>query len=148
MTAPYQRDSFDTVVGDLARRVGILEAVPIGGVVLEIKIFPDASSNVAGASAFIFAISRDLNGFALSDAQAYVSSASASGLVNVQVRNSVGNMLSTPITIDVGEFTSYTAATPSAVGTNSGVATGDLIAIDVNGAGIGARGLGVILVFT
>jgi hypothetical protein len=57
-------------------------------------------------------------------------------------------MLTTPITIDPGEFTSFTAATPAVINTaNDLVATGDLIAIDVDVAGTGAKGLGVILEF-
>jgi hypothetical protein len=57
-------------------------------------------------------------------------------------------MLSTPITIDVSEFTSYTSAIPSVVNpANGNVATGNLIAIDVSVAGTGAKGLGIILTF-
>jgi hypothetical protein len=58
-------------------------------------------------------------------------------------------MLTTKITIDASEFTSYTAATAPVIDSaNKDVATGDLIAIDVDVAGTGAKGLGVILTFT
>jgi hypothetical protein len=57
-------------------------------------------------------------------------------------------MLSTRITIDVSAFTSYTAAAPPVIdGANDDVATGDIIRIDVDVAGTGAKGLIVILTF-
>ncbi len=121
-------------------------------VVLEIKVVDDQSEVTVGDGQFAFAISSDLNGWTLLSAHAYVTDASSSGLVTVQVRNVTnGNvdMLSTRVTIDVSEFTSYTAATPSVVnGTNAGVSTGDIIGIDVDVAGTVALGLGVILTFT
>ena len=53
-------------------------------------------------------------------------------------------MLTTKITIDASEFTSYTAAAAPVIDTgNDDVATGDLIAVDVDVAGTGAKGLGV-----
>ena len=58
-------------------------------------------------------------------------------------------MLTTKISIDASEFTSYTAAAAPVIDTgNDDVATGDLIAIDVDVAGTGAKGLGVILTFS
>ena len=68
----------------------------------------------------------------------------------MQIRNitQTADMLTTKITIDASEFTSYTAATAPVIDTgNDDVATGDLIAIDVDVAGTGAKGLGVILTF-
>jgi hypothetical protein len=57
-------------------------------------------------------------------------------------------MLSTAITIDANETTSYTAAAPPVIDTaHDDVATGDLIAIDVSVAGTGTKGLGVVLSF-
>ena len=57
-------------------------------------------------------------------------------------------MLSTRITIDINESTSYTAATPSVVDpANDDVATGDVILIDVDVAGTGAKGGIAILEF-
>ena len=59
------------------------------------------------------------------------------------------NMLSTNITIDQSEFTSYTAAKPPVINTTyDDVASGDRIAIFVVGAGTGTRGLDVMLTFT
>jgi hypothetical protein len=117
-------------------------------VVLEIKVIDDASVITVGDGKFIFAISEDLNGASFTAAEAYITDASSSGLPTVQIRNVTDSVdvLSTRVTIDVGEFTSYTAVTRSVVNTaNAILATGDLIAIDVDVAGTVAMGLGVIL---
>ncbi len=128
----------------------IPDLVTGGGGVIEIKVTKDTEIIVTGEAMFVFAIGADLNGLDLVDAQAYVSTVSSSGAITVQVRNITQgfDMLSTAITIDVGEFTSYTATTASVVdAAHQTVATGDLIAIDIDGAGTGAEGLGTILQF-
>ena len=124
----------------------------------EIKVFadpnavdgnlPDSARVVAvGDGKFIFAIPRDLDGTELHHAAAYVSVA---GAVTVQIRNVTQSydFLSTKITIDSGEFTSYTAATPPVITSSLVVDKGDRIAIDVDAADGTAEGLGVMLHFT
>jgi hypothetical protein len=121
-----------------------------GGGNFEIKVFADTDALATGDGKFIFAVPEDLDGANLLSAEGYVTTVSSSGLPTVQIRNVTDtvDMLSTRITIDVSEFTSYTATTPSVVNTaNSAVSTGDRIAVDVDVAGTGAKGLGVILVF-
>lgn len=116
----------------------------------EIKVVSDEDTLTVGDGAFIFAIPADLDNYNLISAEAYVTTVSSSGLPTVQIRNvtQAVDMLTTRITIDVSEFTSYNATTPPVIDTaNDDVATGDRIAIDVDGAGTGAMGLGVILVF-
>lgn len=91
-----------------------------------------------------------LDGYVLTEPVACVATASSSGAVTVQVRNvtQAHDMLSTAITIDANESTSYTAATPPVVNAaNAAVAVGDAIAIDVDGAGTGTKGLFVLLTF-
>jgi hypothetical protein len=86
----------------------------------------------------------------LVDVDAMISTVSSSGAPLVQIRNVTdsADMLSTRITIDATEFTSYTAETAPVIdGTHDDVATGDRIAIDVDGAGTGAKGLAIILSF-
>lgn len=122
----------------------------IPGGQFDIKVVSDVSVIVTGDGQFIFAIPADLNGVILSAVAAYVTTVSSSGLPNIQIRNvTTGHdMLSTAITIDASEFTSYTAATPAVINASfQSVSTGDLIAVDVDGAGTGAKGLGVILTF-
>lgn len=149
MSGAVRRASVPLAIGVNRRRTSTLEATPYYAI-YEIKISSDASSPVIGDGAFIWAIPPDIAGGNLVEAQAYVSSPSVSGALTVMVRNvtQAVDMLSTAVTIDVGDDTSYTAATPSVVNpANSLVALGDLISIDVDAVGSGAKGLGVIITF-
>ena len=86
---------------------------------IEIKLISDLTALPTG-DLFTFCIPSDFNGMNLIDADAYVTTVSSSGLPTVQIKNVTQgnvNMLTTPITIDVGETTSYTAAIPSVIDT-------------------------------
>jgi len=75
---------------------------------------------------------------------------SGTGVPNIQIRNvATGfNMLSTALTIDSGETDSSTAATPAVIDpARDDVATGQQIAIDVDGAGTSTLMMQVELVF-
>ncbi len=115
----------------------------------EIKVIQDSATLGTGDGQLIFMIPRELNGSNLVEAQAFVTTVSSSGDPLIQIRNvtQTADMLSTRIKIDAGEFTSYTAAQRVIDASNDDVATGDLIAIDVDTAGTGAKGLGVVLEF-
>lgn len=118
--------------------------------VIEVKVFDDATTLSTGDGKIIIAIDDDLAGLDLVDADAYVTTVSSSGTPTVMIRNVTAavDMLSTAITIDANEFTSYTAATAPVINlANDAVAAGDRIAIDVDAAGTGAMGLGVWLSF-
>lgn len=118
---------------------------------IEIKVLDDATTLTTGDGKIIFCIPASLGGCDLSAIAAFVTTVSSSGLPTVQIRNitQTADMLTTKVTIDASEFTSYTAATAAVIDTgNDDVATGDLIAVDVDVAGTGAKGLGVILTFT
>lgn len=115
-----------------------------------IKVISDTKVVATGDGKIIHAVDSDMNGMNLVAVAAYVTTVSSSGAVTVQLRNitQTADMLSTKITIDASEFTSHTAATAAVIDTsNDDVATGDLIAVDVDGAGTGAKGLGVTCVF-
>jgi hypothetical protein len=121
-----------------------------GAISLHLKIIDDLTSLATGDGAILFCISSDMNGMNLVDADAYVTTVSSSGLPTIQLRNVTDScdMLSVKISIDATEFTSYTATTAPTINTTyDDVATGDIIAIDVDVAGTGTKGLGVILVF-
>ena len=97
-------------------------------------------------------VTDDLNGLNLVKAVAYVTSVSTSGLPTIalrRIRAGTGvEMLSTSVTIDANEVSSYTAAAAAVInGANDDVLTGDLIAVDVDVAGTNAKGLGVALFF-
>lgn len=131
--------------------------IPLGR--YEIKVFadrnaldgelPDSAIIVStGNGKFIFPIPQDLHKAELVHAAAGVSVA---GAVTVQIRNITQanlDLLSTEITIDAGEFTSYAVGTTEPVITpDQPVEVGDMIAIDVDAADGTAEGLAVILVF-
>jgi hypothetical protein len=91
-----------------------------------------------------------MNGMNLIEAAAFVSTVSSSGSPSVAIYNltQTADMLTTNITIDANEYTSYTATTPPVIDPNNDdVATGDILRIDVDAAGTGTKGLGVLLTF-
>lgn len=122
-------------------------------VVLFIKVTKDgavALSPVVGDGAFIFEVSEDMDGKDLVKVESYVTTVSSSGKPTVQIRNvtQTADMLSTKCEIDVSELNSKDAATQAVIDTGSDdVAWGDHIAIDIDVAGTGAKGLGVMLTF-
>jgi hypothetical protein len=118
--------------------------------IYHIKVFTDTDTVVAGDGAFIWAIPQDLNMTELLDVELDVTTVSSSGIVQVQLRNITqsADMLSTRVQVDAGEFHSKDAATQPVVDTaNDDVAHGDRIAVDVDAAGTGAMGLGIVLTF-
>lgn len=111
---------------------------------------PGGDAITTGDGKAYFFIPSDLNGYNLVDADACVTTASTSGTPTIQIYNVTDSvdMLSTRITIDANEKTSYTAATAPVIDTsNDDVATGDELRVDIDVAGTGAKGLTVILVF-
>lgn len=111
---------------------------------------PNGDAITTGDLKAPFTVSLSLNGWDLIRAEASLTTPSSSGVVTIQIRNVTDSqdMLSTRITIDQGEYTSYTAATPAVINTSyDDVATGDRLAVDVDVAGTGAKGLSVILTF-
>src|SRR3546814_18818128 len=74
-----------------------------------------------------------------------LTTASSSGAVTVDINEAGSTILSTKLTIDQGEKTSTTAATPAVI---SDASLGDdaEITIDVDGAGTDAAGLKVTLI--
>ena len=97
-------------------------------------------------------IPSELNTYELTNIAASVEVAGTTGTQDIQIHNVTDavDMLSTKITIDSGELTSYTAATPPVINTaNDDVATGDKIRVDVDAVHTtAAKGLQVIFTFT
>lgn len=118
--------------------------------IIELKLTDDATSIVAGDGKVHFFIPAELNGYNLVGAHAAVSTVSSSGTPTYQIYNvtQTADMLSTRITIDANEKTSYTAAAAPVIDTDhDGVATGDELRIDKDVAGTGSKGDTIILVF-
>jgi hypothetical protein len=121
-----------------------------GQAIFEIKVFEEPLTVTVGDGAFIFEIPEDLDDAILTKCEAWITTVSSSGIVQVQLRNvTTGfDMLTTKISIDVGEKNSKDAATQPVIDTaRDDVNWGDHIAIDVDAAGVGAKGLGLILYF-
>jgi fibronectin type 3 domain-containing protein len=104
-----------------------------------------------GAGNYRLFIPSELNGMNLVSAHAACVTAGTTGTMDVQIHNvtQAADMLSTKITIDSTEKTSYTAATAPVIdGANDDVATGDELRIDVDAVHTTpAKGLSVILGF-
>lgn len=119
--------------------------------IIELKIVSDIMNPIVGNGKIIFCIPAEMNQMSLLSAHAYLST-SAPGDTKIMVRNQSNimnaDMLSTPITIDTYEPTSYTANVQAVVNPIfKQVATGDLIAIDVDQVAPASKGLGVVLIF-
>jgi len=116
-----------------------------------IKCVADTIAPTTGDGITHFVTPSTMDGKNLFSAQAHVyTDGTASTITNVQINNSTttNDMLSTPITIDLNESDSSTAATPSVVGGNNTVSTGDVIRIDVDAVATDTKGLEVRMVFT
>lgn len=115
-----------------------------------LKVIAEGTTLTTGDGKMYFTVPDSLNGMNLIDADAMVYTVSSSGTPTVQLNNVTDNqdILSTLITIDANELTSYTAAAQPVINIlYDDVATGDVIRIDVDVAGTGTTGLDVILTF-
>ena len=155
MTQPVQEPSEGRAIAGLRWQTSQLFRRPAppssSNPQFDIKVIADFQTLATGDGQFIFAIPEDMDNMVLTTVAAYVTTVSSSGLPTVQIRNvtQTADMLSTKCSIDASEFTSYTATTAAVIdAANDDVATGDRIAVDVDVAGTGAKGLGVILGFS
>ena len=118
---------------------------------LIVKCVADGIGPAVGDGITHVVIPSSLNGKNLSSPNAHVYTVGTGGsITNVQIHNiTTGyNMLSTPITIDLNEKDSSTAATPPVIGGQNDVSTGDVIRIDVDAVATNTLGLEVRMVFS
>ncbi len=111
---------------------------------------PQGTALTTGDEKAYIRIPSVMAGWNLIAVAAHVSTVSSSGTVTVQIRNVTDavDMLSTLLTIDVSEKDSATAVTAAVINTAvDDVTTADEIAIDVDVAGTGTKGLYVELQF-
>ena len=116
-----------------------------------LKCVADGISPATGNGITHLVIPSSLNGKNLTNAEAHVYTVGTGGsITNVQINNSTttNDMLSTPITIDLNESDSSTAATPHVIGPNNGVSTADVIRIDVDAVATNTKGLELRMVFS
>lgn len=125
---------------------------------LHFPILPETETLAVKNGVFYWTVPPELNGAVLYNAQAYILTASSSGTPTIQLTRgrratatstpTWASMLTTPITIDVSEFSSTDDATQRVIDTAyDDIATRDVIRFDVTVAGTGAKGLEVSLVF-
>lgn len=117
---------------------------------LIVKCVNDSIAPVVGNGIVHITIPSSLNNKKLQSAEAHVYTAGTSGsITNVQLHNLTDSvdMLSTPITIDLNETDSSTAATPHVVGANNTVTTADVIRVDVDVVATDTKGLEIRMVF-
>lgn len=119
------------------------------GRMIQLKVFSDITEVATGDDKLVFIIPPEMDGVKLVQIVGFVSTNSSSGAVTVQLANTTQalDVLLTALTIDANEPTSLTAATPAVISQNVIFRPGDVCAIDVDGAGTGAKGLGVHLSF-
>ena len=117
---------------------------------LIVKCVADDKGPTAGNGITHVVIPSTLNSRKLQNAEAHVYTVGTGGTITtVQLHNLTDavDMLSTPITIDLNEKDSSTAATPHVVGANNTVETGDVIRIDVDHVATNTLGLELRMVF-
>jgi hypothetical protein len=93
-----------------------------------VKVQPDDTTLAAGTATFTLTVPEILNGWNLSAIAGACTTPGTAGTASWMLRNGTINMLSTPITIDANEYSSYTAAAAPVIDTsNDGVATGNIL---------------------
>jgi hypothetical protein len=113
----------------------------------EIKVFGDLQLVAAGDGAFEFEVEDGLDQHRFWTVAAYVTTV-GSGDTVVQLHNidTAVDVLSTPITIEAGDKKSRSAAAqPVVLEAAALVTAGDHIRVDVDSAGSGSKGLGLII---
>lgn len=111
---------------------------------------PNGADLATGDGKAYLTVPAAWNGKSVLSIHAGLTTASSSGTPTVQVARIRGgtpvDVLSTAVTIDATELTSYTATTPPVVDTaNDDLSTGDLLRVDTDVAGTGAKGLMVLI---
>ena len=141
----------DTVAGNEAAVGSKWDVIISAGLTTyELKLVNDADNMPVTTNIVILVIPSEKTGMNLINAQASVTTPS-NAVVSYQIRNLTDgvDMLTTPITIDIGEYSSYTAVTPSVIDiTKDDVFTADRIGISKTVAGTTEKGDTIILTFS
>lgn len=137
------------VMNNIEDAIEALAAMADDRELVYLKVFWHDEDVVAGDGKIYFTVPPHLAGGSIVDLDIAIIGASSSGLVTVQMANCGANpqaagtdILSTLATIDVGEFNSMTAAAQPVIA-NPLLASGDILRVDVDVAGTGAKGLDI-----
>jgi hypothetical protein len=118
---------------------------------LIVKCVADGIGPTVGNGITHVTIPSTLDGKNLFSAAAHVYTVGSGGsITTVQIHNltDAQDILSTPITIDLNEKDSSTAATQPVISGNNNVSTGDVLRIDVDAVATSTLGLEIRMVFT
>lgn len=138
-------------IRQLQRRPSPVSPAPPPIATLHIKLFSDSQVVTASSTVTRFQeqIAEDMGDLSLTNVEIFVSTASTSGIVEVQLRKNGVNMLSTTVRIDATEFNSADSATAYVISpAQASVNWEDKIDVFVLQAGTGTRGLGIHLEFS
>lgn len=154
MAAPEIDSAEGINVGGVLIHNGEVDGVDVSAIsilrVVVIKVITDGNVLFVGDGITHFTIPVEFNGMDLVSVGAHVYTASTSGTPTFQIHNLTDtvDMLSTRITIDANETDSSTAATPAVIDTgHDDVATGDVIRLDCDVAGLEAKGMEIRMGF-
>lgn len=133
------------------------DPIPTGLAPYQIEVFEPDRIVLAGDESFEWEVPEDLDESTLMKVDGYLTTPSSSGTVQVQLAKlpdgfNVGevDLLTTKINIPAGEVNAKESGSPPEVDDTPGVADvvwGDHIRVDVDNAGSGAKGLGIIAYF-
>lgn len=109
---------------------------------IEVAASDEATALTTGTAKLTFRMPYAMN---LTAVRASLTTGSSSGVVTVDINEAGTSVLSTKLSIDAGELTSTTAATPAVI-SDAALADDAEITIDIDAAGTGAKGLKVTLI--
>ena len=112
--------------------------------VIQAAVSDETTAITTGTAKLTF---RMPHAMTLSAVRASLTASSSSGTPTIDINESGTTILSTKLTIDVGETTSTTAATPAVI-SDASLADDAEITVDIDTAGTGAAGLKVTLIGT
>lgn len=156
---PLNADNLQNIedgIDAIDTRVDTLEGVVAAAIITKrfMLVLLDNGTSLSvqdGVGEFNFVTPEDIDGYELTGVAAAVGGVSSSGTPTFQIYNvdNAVDMLTTRITIDATEITSYTAVTPPVIDTtNNVVNTGDRLRFDCDVAGTGTKGLIIFLEFS
>lgn len=140
-------DAISTAADAVSTAADAATAAAAATRVIDLAIYSDVSSVIAKVAARTYVVRQaiTLKAGALGVKAFVVTASSSGGPVTVDINVNGATILSTKLTIDDTETDSDTAATPPVI-SNTALAAGDVITIDVDAAGTGAKGLVVSLI--
>lgn len=118
--------------------------LPAQKCVIQMAVSDETTAITTGTAKLTF---RMPHAMTLTEVRASLTASSSSGNPTVDINEGGSTILSTKLSIDSGELTSTTAATPAVI-SDASLADDAEITIDIDTAGTGAKGLKVALIGT